>query len=87
MKMVGLTERIISLERRSEGQSNRELAQKHNTDIDSVRTTITTLRTQITTLERQQGAAAGGAVGNPAEFEGNQYLGFHCLLGSGESHT
>ena len=73
MKMVGLTERIISLERRSEGQSNRELATKHDNDIASVRTTITAIRTQITQLERQQGTAvgAGGAMANPAEFEGN----------------
>ena len=66
--MVGLTERIISLERQSEGQSNHELAQKQNTDIASFGTTIRTLRTQ---LERQQGKKAGGVVGSLAEIEGN----------------
>ena len=69
MKMVGLTERIIALERRSEGQSNREIAVKHENDIQSVRTTITAIRTQLNQLERQGGV--GGAVANPVEMEGN----------------
>ena len=70
MKMVGMTERIIQLERRSEGMSNRELAVKHENDIQSVKTNIAALRTQITQVERQGGA--GGAAANPVEMEGNR---------------
>ena len=68
MKMVGMTERIITLERRSEGMSNRELAVKHENDIQSIKTTITAVRTQVNQIERQGGV--GGATGTPADFEG-----------------
>ena len=67
MKMVTLNERIIQLERRSEGMSNTELAVKQENDIATVKTSITSLRTQVDRL-----GATGGATGGPVDIEGTR---------------
>ena len=81
MKMVTLNERIIQLERRSEGMSNTELAVKQENDIATVKTSITSLRTQVDRL-----GASGGATGGPVDIEGMRTVCSFTLI-SGFPHA
>ncbi|XP_053373675.1 TNF receptor-associated factor 3-like [Mercenaria mercenaria] len=52
LKMVSLTERVIHLEKQSEGAAKKDVVERHDRDVRTMQTSLTQVRAQVVQLER-----------------------------------